>query len=212
MGSSRLVLSAVVAAIALSADLGAHRLDELLQAARLDVSPTRTAVTLDLTPGIEVAASVVEAIDRDKDARHSPDEAAAFARLVQSALALDVDGRPSPLIARLWTVPEAEALTGGTGIIRIELAAEYDVLPHGAHVVTFRNQFRPEMGLYLANALVPSDRRVAVHGQERDATQSELRISVAVGDEPTSSLLVLLPILTGLFVIAVMVWIRKSIG
>ena len=44
-----------------------HRLDEYLQAARIDLQRAAVCVTLELTPGAAVAESVIRTIDRDGD-------------------------------------------------------------------------------------------------------------------------------------------------
>src|SRR5262245_2022622 len=77
----RACLFALSAAIALAAGTtaSAHRLDEYLQAARIDLQADRVTVDLDLTPGASLAESVIAAIDRDQDGVASRDELNAYA-------------------------------------------------------------------------------------------------------------------------------------
>jgi hypothetical protein len=66
--------SALAGAVLAGATASAHRRDELLQAARIAIDPTRVELQLDLTPGIEVADDLIADIDRDGDGVLSADE------------------------------------------------------------------------------------------------------------------------------------------
>src|SRR4051812_12693540 len=90
--------------------LSAHRRDEYLQAARIDVEPNRVDVELDLTPGIEVADSWIDAIDRDRDGRLSDGERQKFVARAVEALALDVDGRALRMQSTASTFPDLDAI------------------------------------------------------------------------------------------------------
>jgi hypothetical protein len=57
------------------------------------------------------------------------------------------------------------------------LVAEADLGVAGRHRLYFRNDHIPELGVYLANALVPATSEIKITGQERDAMQNELRIN-----------------------------------
>ena len=64
---SMLAAAAVAAGLALPSRVDAHRLDEYLQAARVDLDSTRVEVRLALTPGVDVADAIVREIDVDRD-------------------------------------------------------------------------------------------------------------------------------------------------
>ena len=64
----------------------AHRLDEYLQATRIALSPDRIRLEIDLTPGVIVAPSVLDAIDADRDMHISAAEADAYAAQVVKQL------------------------------------------------------------------------------------------------------------------------------
>lgn len=50
-------------------------------------------------------------------------------------------------------------------------------LAAGAHQLSFSNDHLPELGVYLANALVPATNAIKINKQERDTLQRELRIN-----------------------------------
>ena len=87
----------ITAITLLRVDVGAHRRDEYLQAARLAIEPRQIELQLDLSPGIAVADTILAEIDRDHDGVLSPEEQRAYVASVTSALHLDVDQHPLPL-------------------------------------------------------------------------------------------------------------------
>jgi hypothetical protein len=169
-----------IVCLALPETAFAHRLDEYLQASRIAIESGRIEVELDLTPGVAIAAQVCDAIDADRDGAVSDREAAAYTRLVASALTLEVDGRTLPLTLTVKHFAGLEAMRQGIGTV--ELVATADT-PRGggAHLVLFRNLHRSDIGVYLANALVPADPLVQIGGQHRDRRQQELRIDYRIG-------------------------------
>jgi hypothetical protein len=154
----------------------AHRLDEYLQAVRIAIDPARVNIELDLTPGIAVAEGIIAAIDRNRDGQLSADEQRAYVDEALRGLTLDLDGRPITLARASSTFPAPETLLGGDGVIRINATTALPPMAAGAHHLRFRNAHRQDVGVYLANALVPATSQVAVTGQRRDAAQSELTI------------------------------------
>lgn len=172
---SRIALVATAILVA-SSGVTAHRRDALLQAARIAVEPERIEVELDLTPGIAIAQSFVADLDHDRDGVLSTDEQRAYVSRVRSTLELDVDGDALHMTALASTFPLVDGFSGGEGTIRVRYAADLPRLTSGSHAVTFRNRHRPDVGLYLANALVPESDRVEIHAQHRDREQRELTI------------------------------------
>jgi hypothetical protein len=172
----------VLVLVALAGPVSAHRLDEYLQAARIGIDPERVRIELDLTPGVSVAPRILAEIDRDHDGAVSREEARAYEARVTADLQLDVDG--SPLV--LEPVESQCHLVGqvlkGEGILSLQLAAEVPVLTPGTHRLRYRNGHHADIGVYLANALVPASTRVAVTAQRRDVDQRELVIEYELGD------------------------------
>src|SRR5689334_15588110 len=145
----------------------AHRRDEFLQATRVAIDPDRVEITLDLTPGIAVAESVLAEIDLDRNRTISPDEARGYATRVMRGIAVDVDGIPlkPDLIDNAF--PPIEPVLKGEGTASIRMSASLPGLAAGPHHLHYRNANRPDIGVYLANALVPATDRVAVTAQRR---------------------------------------------
>jgi hypothetical protein len=165
-----LVAAAIVCA---AAPASAHRRDEYLQAARIAIDPGRVEIQLDLTPGIAVAAAVLADIDRDGES--------VYAARVMGEVRLEVDGRPAHLLLIERRFPSREAAFGGEGSIQLRFAAPTPDMGAGAHRLVFRNDHRPEIGMYLANALAPADPRVSIGSQRRDVPQRELTIDYTLG-------------------------------
>jgi hypothetical protein len=161
---------------AATAPASAHRRDEYLQAARIAIDPDRVQVTLDLTPGISVAQSILAGIDRDGSGSISAQETESYARELLRGVALDVDGMPVGLDLAASTFPALDAVRNGEGTMRVEAVAQLSRLAAGVHHLHYRNSHRADIGVYLANALVPASDRVAVTAQRRDRDQRDLMI------------------------------------
>jgi hypothetical protein len=164
--------------------VSAHRVDEYLQATRIAIDPDRVQLELDLTPGIALAQSIVSDVDGDGDGVLSNDEQSAYARLVLSALTLDIDGTPLRAELGQAAFPGVDAIRRGEGTIRLHLAAPLPRLAGGVHHLSFRNRHHSDRSVYLANALVPASDRVAVTAQRRDGNQSELTIDYMLRAAP----------------------------
>jgi hypothetical protein len=177
---------AVVLVFVAGASTSAHRRDEYLQAARVAIDPARVRIELDLTPGISVAANVLGQVDRDGDGAISRAEGEAYVSGLVSAIRLDVDGRPLSVQPIESAFPAIDAVRTGEGTIRIALSAPLPELDAGAHHVTFRNAHRRDIGVYLANALVPGDSRIAITALVRDAEQHDLVIDYLLRADGTA--------------------------
>lgn len=180
--AAALTLTLVVVA---SASASAHRKDEYLQAARIAIDPDRVQLTLDLTPGISVADAILAGIDRDRDAAISAQETRDYALNVLTCIALDVDDVPVRLELAGSTFPAVDDVRNGEGAMRVEAVAQMPRLRDGAHRLHYRNDHRPDIGVYLANALVPGSTRVAVTAQRRDRDQRDLIIDYVLEPDAT---------------------------
>lgn len=148
----------------------AHRLDEYLQATRVTVAADHIRLELDLSPGVAIADSVIQAIDRDRDGRIEDGEAEAYATRVLRALALSVDGRPTRLQLEHRAFPSPADMREGVGTIRLVASAPVSTRA-GRRRLSLANTFEPTISVYLVNALVPSDRRITPGAQRRDPLQ-----------------------------------------
>ena len=71
----------------------------------------------------------------------------------------------------------------GMGTIRLRGLATISTSAAGHHQLEYRNAHRPDASVYLVNVLVPSDRRIQIGPQRRDAAQHWLRVEYDVGSE-----------------------------
>jgi hypothetical protein len=148
----------------------AHRLDEYLQAAFVGIEPGRTAIEVQLTPGVEVYPLVAALIDRDGDGEFSAGEREAYARTVAAQWRAVVDGEAAALVLRHWEFPAVERLREGIGAIRLEMEA-----PPARREVWLRNAHQPGMSVYSMNALRAPE-GVKILAQIKEPKQRELRI------------------------------------
>jgi hypothetical protein len=163
----------------------AHRLDEYLQATRISLETNRISVEMDLTPGAEVAKNVFAMIDENGDEEISSAEGSAYLTSFVKALSLRVDGQTHPLKLEHYRMPSLAETRRGEGIIRLQAGATIGTASTGRHQLTFANAHRSDIGVYLVNALIPSDERIRITGQSRDLLQREFSMdySVAAGEK-----------------------------
>jgi hypothetical protein len=178
---SALTLVVVVAVFFVArADVSAHRLDEYLQASRISVDADHVSIDLTLTPGAAVAPGIIAAIDTNGDGAMSSAEQQAYAADVIASLDVRLDQSRLPLRLVTSTFPDVAALRTGDGAIQLRVEASHTALANGAHQLFLKNGHRPQLSVYLANALVPDNARVTVTDQQRDGAQSELTIHYLV--------------------------------
>ncbi len=173
-------LAFVAGAFVCPATATAHVLDQYLQVAQLTLAPDGVGVELRLIPGVQVADRVFAAIDSNRDGRIAPAEAEAYARAVMLALTLAIDGRRVPLTLVGAQFPSRSEMQDGVGVIRLQLTAQASFMTEGRHRVDMRNDYWPEIGVYLVNVLVPKSATMTVARQARDRLQHELQLDVEI--------------------------------
>ena len=101
----------------------AHRLDEYLQATLFTVERDHIAISMRLTPGVEVFGKVLAAIDTRGDGVVSNAKQQAYAEKVRRDLSLSIDGSPLPLRLVDFTFPTLEEMKQGLGeiVLRFEV-------------------------------------------------------------------------------------------
>jgi nickel/cobalt transporter (NicO) family protein len=166
----------------------AHALDQYLQIAQIALAPGGARVELRLIPGAQVADRVFALIDVDGDGNISSAEEQNYARSVLRDVALEVDGRRTPLALTGVRFPSRGEMNEGVGAIRLDLAADAALGAAGEHQLSFRNDHLPELGAYLVNALVPTTSEIKISGQARDPLQHEMRLSFHVTTADTRGL------------------------
>jgi len=180
----RRALATAVALLCAAAAPRAHQVDEYLQAARLSLTYDRVMLELDLTPGVAVASSVVPTLDTDGNGAISPGEAHAYGESVLSDVAVALDGHPLGVTLERVEVPTSGEMRDGVGTIRLRATAPVAISGPGRRRLDFRNNHRPDIGAYLANALKPDDRTIHVERQTRDPRQRDIQIDYRVDPGP----------------------------
>jgi len=159
---------------------GAHRLDEYLQATRLSIDIDRVNLDIDLTPGVSVASRILGWMDTNGDGEISTMESEAYARAVLDSVGLSVDGRAVPITFDGQRFPNARDMTAGTGTIRLRATSKMPPASSGRHRLVYLNNHRPDLSVYLVNALVPADPRIRITDQRRDSAQHRLTLDYEV--------------------------------
>jgi len=186
MKYGRPLLPAAAALLVANTPAHAHRLDEYLQATVIDVTRQHVAITVDLTPGVDVAPGVIRAIDRNGDGILSPQERQAYATHVAQGLSLSLDGTPLPLASVATAFPPVAAMRAGNGTIRLRAGATLTLTP-GAHRLAYTNLGTAPDTVYLVNALLPRDPTIHVQRQQRTASQASYELDFTVTPPPTDS-------------------------
>ncbi len=170
----------------------AHRLDEYLQATRLAIDIGRVDVEIDLTPGVSVASKVFGWIDTNHDGSISQEEGEVYARAMLRSAVLKADGVTAPMTFEECRFPTLDEMNEGIGTIRLRARASIPAAASGRHQISFLNMHRPELSVYLVNALVPENRRVEIGEQRRDVAQHGIILDYTVtGDDPEDRMLAL---------------------
>jgi hypothetical protein len=164
------VLVSCVAVLAVTGNVGAHTLDEYVQAMRVGVAKDGLAIHLDLTPGSNVAEQILRLVDLNTDDIVSPSEAEQYGRAVLAEIDFRLDDVPLLMTMVRVDVPSAGEMRDGHGTIRVEAHAQAKAAP-GSHRVTMQNMHMPTLSVYLANALVPETSDLRIVRQTRDVRQ-----------------------------------------
>jgi hypothetical protein len=163
-------------AVAAPGDAMAAAVDEVTQSAELTLRPGEVRLQLDISPGAQVAQSVLRQIDADGDAVISDREGKAFGRLVLDQIHLTVDDRAAAWRLETVTAPPHENLRSGAGAIRI-LAVARRADREGVHTLTFENRYDPAPSQAKANVLVQQGRwRYEVAGETQGADGRRLTV------------------------------------
>jgi hypothetical protein len=172
---------ALIVVLLIPTDAGAHRLDEYLQATRVAIERDRVVVDVDLTPGVSIARRVTGWIDLNNDGSISSSESIAYGHEVLGSLVLSVDGATMPLSVLETQAPTIADMANGVGTVHVRASAAMASRGTGHHELIIVNTHHFESSVYLANALVPSDKAIEIVGQRRSQDQHSLTIEYEIG-------------------------------
>lgn len=199
-------IAVAVVLIGVSASLSAHQLDEYLQTSRLSLAHDRVTLEIDLTPGVAVAPAILARLDANGDRTISPHEARAYGQSVLSDVVVTLDGRPIGVTLERVEIPSNEELRDGVGTIQLRAAGPAGGRRSGRRQLHFRNNHRPDVSVYLVNALRSEERGVHVVHQSRDRSQREIDIEYSVD---TGGLIQAVALVGGVAGLAVLVHVRR---
>lgn len=167
----------------------AHRLDEFLQTTFIAVGTDQIALSLSLTPGVDVSPQIVSLIDGNWDGSLSRQEIANYAEHVRTNLTLVVDSKKLPLVLTSSKFPDVAEMKDGVGVISLQFTAVTTHFSAGTHRLRFANEHQTNISVYLANALVPDSRSITIGRQVRDFRQTtlEFEFTVAPSTNPPSA-------------------------
>jgi hypothetical protein len=139
-----------VALALLSGWAGAHPVDEVVQGAYLTLTPGKVLLELDLTPGSQVAGTMLKALDVNGDGKASGAEARAYAVKVLKQSTLTLGGVVVPWTLDTVTVPPLNILKIGGDTLKIYASARRQDAA-GGQVLGYQNRYQPVKSQWIAN-------------------------------------------------------------
>jgi hypothetical protein len=106
---------------------------------------------------------------------------------VLANISITVDGEALRLTPEEQQFPSTSEIASGVGVIRLETIAPIAAAGAGAHRLQLVNDHRPDVSVYLVNAMVPGSTRVRIVRQERDPRQRTLTLDYEIGRRPLAS-------------------------
>ncbi|MBE7729797.1 hypothetical protein [Komagataeibacter sp. FXV3] len=179
MNWARFVWLAMIGLSAARSPAYAHRLDEYLQATVIDVTRQHIAMTLRLTPGVDVASGVINQIDSNADGILSPQEQQAYVARVRQGLSFSINGNPASLTVADATFPSVMTLRTGSGVISLRFHIATRLTP-GAYQLAYTNHGVGPDTVYLVNGLLPHDPAIHIERQRRSVNQSTYELDFTV--------------------------------
>jgi HupE / UreJ protein len=149
----------------------AHNLDEYLQAAVISLHPDEVHVSLRLVPGVAVLPELLESLDIDSDGKLSEAEQYAYTASVLKEISLRINGAPVALRVHSAYFPAIDTMKEGVAEIRLEVVGRLPSIAENRTLV-FENHHLSRISVYLANILVPADKRLEIVSQRRNESQS----------------------------------------
>jgi hypothetical protein len=156
----------------------AHQVDEYVQATTISVGKDRVQIQMRMTPGVDVFAIVLGAIDADHDGAISAAERRAYAERVLHDVSLTIDGQRLALRPIALQYSSTDDMRDGRGSIQLAFAAD---IPSGGPTrrVVFENHHLTRIAAYLANGIVPRDPDIRITAQKRNYEQSIFELDYA---------------------------------
>jgi len=177
------LISLLLAWLACSPMAAAHPLDEFYQVTYVVVGPHRITLQIEQYPGLLIAPRILALVDSNQDDQISERESQAYAERFLQDIVFEIDGQPVAVIPTDFEFSTPLELRAGTGLIRFELIADLPPDHRGPHQLYYKNNYQPDISVYLVNAISDEARWVNIGAQERDVFQSSLRADYAINPD-----------------------------
>lgn len=158
----------------------AHPLDEFYQVTYVTMAANRITLQIEQYTGVLIAPQVLKLIDTNRDDLISQAESQAYVNLFLKDITFEIDGRRTPLMPTDLDFSTPLDLRAGVGVIRFSLYTDLPPDHGGSHQFYYKNNFLPEISVYLVNAISDATRWVNITKQEHDVFQSSLRLSYTI--------------------------------
>ncbi|MBE7471142.1 MAG: hypothetical protein HS114_18545 [Anaerolineales bacterium] len=177
------LVSLLVARLAYSPAAAAHPLDEFYQVTYVVVGPHRITLQIEQYPGLLIAPRILALVDSNQDDQISETESQAYTERFLKDIIFEIDGQPAAVTPADLEFSTPLELRAGTGLIRFELIADLPNDHHGPHQLYYKNNYQPDISVYLVNAISDEARWVSIGAQERDVFQSSLQADYAINPD-----------------------------
>ncbi len=182
------LLYILLSTCALHMSVAAHVLDQYLQVTQISLSPNQVRIELRLIPGIQVADQIYRVIDADGDNKISTKEEQKYAQLVLTDISLKLGEENIALTRTDIQFPTQAQIREGLGTIRLVFEGTAALSTASPQQILFRNNHYPELGVYLANAMLPATSEIQIGAQIRDPLQRELQVNYQMINPPATHL------------------------
>ncbi|GIK41034.1 MAG: hypothetical protein BroJett011_48670 [Chloroflexota bacterium] len=158
----------------------AHPLDEFYQVTYVTIAANRITLRIEQYTGVLIAPQILKLVDTDQDDFISTAESQAYVNLFLKDITFEIDNQPTPLTPAGLDFSTPLDLRAGVGVIRINLSADLPLDHRGSHQFYYKNNFLPDISVYLVNAISDAPGRVNITNHEQDVFQSSLRLKYSV--------------------------------
>jgi hypothetical protein len=159
----------------------AHPVDEVVQGAYLTLAPGEVRLELDVTPGAEVADSLLRSLDADADHHITDAESQAFAERVLKQSTFSIDGRTVSWRFDRVSVPPYQNLNQLGDTLKIYAVTTREDRT-GSHTLIYDNRYRPAKSQCIANIFLQPGKgwryQVASQQHSDDGRQLTVRYTV----------------------------------
>jgi len=160
----------------------AHPVDEVVQGAYLILALGEVRLELDVTPGSQVAGTLLKSLDANADGRITEAEARAYAGRVLAQSTLALDGVAVPWRLDKVSVPPYENLETGNDILKIYAVAKRPDRT-GTHSLSYQNRYQPAKSQWTANVFLQPTAgwQYQVTGQQRSDDGRQFTVKYTAG-------------------------------